>query len=110
MSLPPALQNKNVQILVIALGILVGRGLLLYQILGSGGGGAPPEAYSVAPYGATGGYGPPGGGYGPPGGSYGGPPGGPGVSGYGTDAASGGAPVTGAGGAQTTAKKAGPRP
>jgi hypothetical protein len=112
MSLPPALQNKNVQILIIALGILVGLGLLLYQILGSGSGGPPPEAYmgtGAGPYGATGGYGPPGGGYGPPGGGYG-PPGGPGVSGYGSDVAAGGAPVTGAGGTQPPPKKAGPRP
>jgi hypothetical protein len=116
MSLPPALQNKNVQILIIALAILVALGFLLFQILGSGG-GAPPEAYLGTAAGPGGYPGPPGYGTGypgPPGGYPGstgyGPPGGPGVSGYGTDMAAGGAPVTGAGGTATPAKKAGPRP
>jgi hypothetical protein len=121
MSLPPALQNKNVQIAIIAVGILVGLGLLMYQILGSGGASGPPPEMGMGP----GGYSPPGYPGGPPGGmpmgpggpmgypgstgGYPGGPGGTGIAGYGTDT-SGGAAVAGLGGTQTPVKKAGPRP
>src|SRR5438094_374418 len=110
MPLPPALQNKNVQIGIIAVGLLVGLGFLFFQIMGSGQSG-PPEGGMAGPYGAPGGmpgYGPPGAPGGPPGGpggsAYPGPPGGsgsgypgpggPGVSGYGSDTAAAGVPVT----------------
>lgn len=116
MSLPPALQNKNVQIAVIAVGLLVALGFLMWQILGANS-GPPPEAYLTtggSPYGGPPGYGPPGAPGGPGGTSTsaypGGYPGPPGVAGYGTDVAAGGAPVTGAAGAQAATKKAGPRP
>jgi hypothetical protein len=106
MSLPPAFQNKNVQIGIIAVGILVAIGFLMKSILGGDSG--PPDSSA---YGGTGammpGGGPPGGpgmmpgGYAPPG-----MPGSPGYGGYGTD--------TGGGTAVTTAaaplKKAGPKP
>jgi hypothetical protein len=114
MSLPPALQNKNVQIAVIAVAVLIALVALFAQMMGSNA-SPPPEAYmspGVGPYpGGTGPGGPgPGGpmmgsGYPGPGGS-GGPPG---VMGYGSDTSGGGAPLTGAGGKQAV-KKAGPRP
>jgi hypothetical protein len=107
MSLPPALQNKNVQIGVIAVAILVALGFLMTQILG-GGGAAPPEAMGSygTPYG-----GPPGMPGGPPG-AYPGPPGagGTSVSAYGSDTYGTGSPLAGAAGTASTAKKAGPRP
>lgn len=118
MSLPPALQNKNVQIGIIAVAVLV---LLIFgfKFLMDNNSSPPPEAYlgtSGSPYGGPGG--PPGG---MPGGMPGGYPGGSGgypggsggypgsvAGGYGTDASAGGAPLTGAG--KTPTKKAGPRP
>jgi hypothetical protein len=107
MALPPALQNKNVQIAVIAVAILIALVFVFTQLMGSNA--APPDAY-MSPGGPggppMGSMGPPGGSGGPPGGT--GAPGGPmGVAGYGSDTS--GAPVTGAGGKQTV-KKAGPRP
>jgi hypothetical protein len=109
MALPPALQNKNVQIGIIAVGLLIALGFVFFQLMGSS---QPPQDASA--YGPPGMYtGAPGGG--PPGGPpgmYSGAPGGsgyPGVSGYGTDVAAGGAPLAGAG-AKTAVKKAGPRP
>src|SRR5437879_3494971 len=67
MSLPPALQNKNVQIGVIAVAILIALVFLFTQLMG-GGSSPPSEAYlgTSAPYGGPGG---------PPGGPRGGPPG-----------------------------------
>jgi hypothetical protein len=128
MALPPALQNKNVQIGIIAVGILVALGILMRQIIGSGD--PPPDAYlgpsaGGSPYGGPpggpGGYpgppGPPGapGGYPGPGGPGGYPggsglPGGPSVSGYGSDSPYGTDALTGAAGTAAPAKKAGPRP
>lgn len=121
MALPPALQNKNVQIGVIAVGILVALGFLMKQILGSNQ--PPPDSAYLGTAGASPYGGPPGGpgGYpGPPGapGAYpGGPPGAPGgypgapsISGYGTDGAAGTDALTGTAGTAATAKKAGPRP
>jgi len=120
MSLPPALQNKNVQIGIIVLALLLVLVIVFTQILGSnsqppseaymgpGGPGGGPPGYPGMPGGSMGYPGMPGGSAGYPGG----PPGGmgyPGVAGYGTDMASGGAPLNGAGG-QQPAKKAGPRP
>lgn len=109
MALPAALQNKNVQIAVIAVAILIALVFLFTQIMG-GNAAPPPEAYMGT--GAPGG--PPMGPMGPPGGSgypggtgYPGPGGPMGVTGYGSDTS--GAPVTGAG-AKQTVKKAGPRP
>jgi hypothetical protein len=117
MSLPPAFQNKNVQIGIIAVGALIALGFLFFQIMGSN---QQPDASAYmgpgTPYGGPGG---PPGGYPGPGGSSGYPgamgeygsgyPGAPGVSGYGTGVAAGGAPLAGAGGKQPM-KKAGPRP
>jgi hypothetical protein len=122
MALPPALQNKNVQIGIIALAILVALGFLMKQILG--GGEPPPDAMlgtsaGASPYGPPGGPGGPGGYPGPPGapGGYPGPPGAPGgypggpsISGYGSDSAAGTDALTGAAGTAATAKKAGPKP
>jgi hypothetical protein len=126
MSLPPALQNKNVQIGVIAVAILIALVFLFTQLMG---GNSTPDASAylgtnASPYGGPGG--PPGGtgGTGAPGGPPGYPMGSgsagypmgsgsggyPGsvAGGYGTDTAAGGAPLTGAG--RTPTKKAGPRP
>lgn len=107
MPLPPALQNKNVQIGVIAVAGLVALGFLFSQFLG-GNSQPPPEAYMGTNAGPPGGppMGP--GGTNEYGSGSGGYPG-PGVSGYGSSMATGGAPLAGAG-AKTVAKKAGPRP
>src|SRR5438876_1026531 len=117
MSLPPALQNQKVQIGVIVVGLVIGLGFLLFQIIGSNQ--PPPEAPVGMGYGPPGmpGMMPPGGSMGPgmmPGGPAGpgGPgmaPGAPGVGGYGADVATAGGATT----AKTepkNAKKAGPRP
>ena len=120
MSLPPALQNKNVQIGVIAVAILIALIFLFTQLMG-GNSSTPPEAYlstggPMGPGGSMAPGGPPGGPPGPPGMGPGGSgypsgtgaPGGSVAGGYGTDTASGGPPLT-AGGKVVT-KKAGPRP
>src|SRR5258708_3165728 len=121
MSLPPALQNKNVQIGIIAGAVLVALVVVFTQLIG---GGSPEPTYSAGtslgpggmggpPGGAGMPAGPPGGpggsmAYGPPGGS--GMPGGTGMpggsvaGGTGMDTAGGGAPLTGPG-AKTTPKK-----
>src|SRR5713226_3149387 len=110
MPLPPALQNKNVQIGVIAVGALVALGFLFFQIMGSN---QQPDTSAYMSPGGPGGMpgGPPGGGYMSPGGSSGYPggmgeygSGAPGVSGYGTGMAAGGAPLAGAGAKQPVKK------